>query len=148
MKPAKYHYFVAHTSTFSMGLGVAGAIAIMLHGLHDARALVADFWVWVWIFVAAIPAGLIGLILGVIFVWGFLCRIAARIQGWPFQVGDEVVILTGKHRNTETTVYEIWDSRGQVRVALGEEAKHAVKDVFCAVEVCRRRPPNKQLDRL
>lgn len=130
---------VARTSTFSMGMGVAIAITLMLLILHDKGALVPDAGVWLWIVLAAIPAGLIGLILGVIVIWQILLsHPAARIQGWPFKVGDEVVILTGRHKNTTTTIYEIWEERGQVRVDLGEELKKQVKDVFCAVEVCRK----------
>ena len=131
---------VARTSTFSMVMGVAIAITLMLLILHDEGALVPDIGVWLWILIAAIPAGIIGLILGVIVIWQILLsHPAARIQGWPFKVGDEVVILTGRHKNTTATIYEIWEERGQVRVDLGEELKKEVKDVFCAVEVCRKR---------
>ena len=129
-----------------MVLGAGAGILLLLLALRDEGVLVADFGVWCWIVLAAILAGLIGLILGVIFIWGILLsRFAAWIQGWPFKVGDEVVILTGKHRNTVTTVYEIWEQRGQVRVELGEDLKKSVKDVFCGVEVCRnkRKTPNQ-----
>ena len=68
---------------------------------------------------------------------------AARLQGWPFKIGDEVCILSGKHINTITRIYEVWDERGQVRLDLGEEAKNAVDDVFCAVTVCRMKTQNK-----
>jgi hypothetical protein len=122
-----------------MTLGVFVAIALLILGLHNEGALVADMSVWVWIFLAAIPAGLIGFILGVIFIWGFLSHIAARIQGWPFQIGEEVVILTGRHRNAVACIYEVWEERGQVRVDLGEELKETVKDVFSVVEVCRNK---------
>ena len=123
-----------------MGLGVALAIAMLMLVLHDEGALIPDIGVWLWILVAAIPAGLIGLIFGVIVIWQIiLSRPAAKIQGWPFKVGDEVVILTGRHKNTTTKIYEIWEERGQVRVDLGEELKKEVKDVFCAVEVCKKR---------
>ncbi|NLB55461.1 MAG: hypothetical protein GX811_06810 [Lentisphaerae bacterium] len=139
MRPAVYRYMVAHTSTFSMGMGVVIAISLTLLFLHGEGALVPDIGVWLWILVATIPAGLIGLIFGVIVIWQILLSYpAARIQGWPFKVGDEVVILTGRHKNT-TRIYEIWEERGQVRVDLGEALKQEVKDVFCAVEVCRKR---------
>jgi hypothetical protein len=139
MKAAPHHYLVAYTSPFSMALGVIAAITLLILGLLDEGALVADFGVLVWIVLAAIPAALIGLILGVIFIWGFLSHIAALFQGWPFKVGEEVVILTGKHKNTVAQIYEIWKERGQVRVDLGEELKESVKDVFGAVEVCRNK---------
>ena len=122
-----------------MGLGIVAAITLMLLALNDEGALVANFQVWLWIIIAAILAGLIGLIIGVTVIWGNLSRIAARIQGWPFKVGDEVVILTGKHKHTVAKIYEIWKERGQVRLDLGEDLKKAVEDVFCGVEVCRDR---------
>ena len=147
MKVKAYHYLVAYTLQFSMCLGAAGAVVLLLLALHDEGILVANLGVWVWIILASIPAGLIGLILGTIFIWGvFLARVAARIQGWPFKAGDEVVILTGKHKNTQAKIYEIWGERGQVRVDLGDNLKQAVKDVFCAVEVCRITPQNKSSD--
>lgn len=122
-----------------MALGVIVAIILMFLVLQEEDILVADLGTWVWILITSVLAGLIGLILGCIFIWGVLARFAARIQGWPFKVGDEVVILTGRHKNTVTRIYEIWDERGQVRVDLGEELKISVKDVFCGVEVCRSR---------
>ena len=123
-----------------MGIGAVGAITLLLLALHDEGVLVADFGVWLWILIAAILAGLIGLIIGVTVIWGNLSRIAARIQGWPFKVGDEVVILTGIHKHKVGKIYEIWEERGQVRLDLGEDLKKAVKDVFCTVEVCRHSP--------
>jgi hypothetical protein len=145
MKAARYHYFIAHTSTFSMIVGVIAAISILLLALYGEGALVADYGVWLWILLATIPAGLIGLVLGVIFIWGSLSHVAARIQGWPFKVGEEVVILLGKHKNSVTRIYEIWDERGQVRVDLGKELKESINDVYCAVAVCRpkKRTPNQ-----
>ncbi|MGI5868874.1 MAG: hypothetical protein ACOX9C_05470 [Kiritimatiellia bacterium] len=140
MKPAAYHYIVARTAHISMAMGVAIAIALTLFVLNAEGALVPDLGVWLWVLVAMILAGLIGLIFGVIVIWQMLLSLpAARIQGWPFRVGDEVVILTGPHKDATTTIYEIWEERGQVRVDLGEELKEEVKDVFCAVEVCRKR---------
>ena len=129
-----------------MCLGVIGAIALMLLALHEEGALVPDIGVWLLILLAVIPTGLIGLIMGVVFIWGFfLSHIAARIQGWPFSAGDEVIVLSGAHKNTRTRIYEVWTERGQVRVDLGPELKKAVKDIFCAVEVCKL-IPNKAVD--
>lgn len=124
-----------------MCLGSVGAVVLLLLALHDEGVLIANLGVWVWIILASIPAGLIGLILGTVFIWGaFLARIAAWLQGWPFKVGDDVIILSGKHKNTQAKVYEIWAERGQVRVDLGDDLKKAVEDVFCAVAVCRIEP--------
>lgn len=67
--------------------------------------------------------------------------IAARLQGWPFAVGDRVWILSGRHKNRIATVYAVWLERGLVRVDLGPELRKQFDDVYCAVTVCRVRNP-------
>lgn len=145
MKPAAHHYLVAHTLGFLMALGAVAAIALVLLALNDEGVLVADVGVWIWALVAAVPAGLLGLIPAFI-ISPFAFFLATRIQGGPFAVGDEVVILTGKHKNAVATIYEIWEERQQVRVDLGEDLKRAVKDVFCVIEICRTKSADKAVD--
>ena len=110
-----------------------GALALMLAGLHAEGALIPQAGVLIWIALAAVPVAAIGWIVGIIFIWGMMLgHIAARLQGWPFAVGDRVWILTGRYMNTIATVYEVWTERGQVRVELGAELKEKVEDVYCA----------------
>lgn len=112
----------------------------MLASQQSEGVLVPQPGVLLWIVLAAIPMAAIGWIVGIIFIWGMMLgHIAARLQGWPFAVGDRVWILTGRCKNTIGTVYEVWTERGQVRVELGAELKEKVEDVFCAVAVCRAR---------
>lgn len=61
-------------------------------------------------------------------------------NGAPYQPGDQVRLLSGRHRGRVVTVYEVWSERGQVRVDLGDVERSAVKDVFGHVEVCREWP--------
>jgi hypothetical protein len=115
-------------------------LALLLARFLSEDALVPQFNVLVWIVLAAIPVAALGYILGIILLWSLTFgHVAARLQGWPFAVGDRVWILSGKHKGTLTTVYEVWAERGQVRVDLGSEAKGKVTDVYCAVAVCRAR---------
>jgi hypothetical protein len=137
MKPALHHYLLAHTAIFSIIVGIVGATALLLFTLHEEGALIREWTVIGWIVLAAIPVAGIGYIIGVVFIWMILGGIAARIQGWPFAKGDEVVILSGKNRGRVVTVYEVWEPRGQVRLDLGDEAKENVTDVYCAVAVTR-----------
>lgn len=139
MRVARFRYLLAHTFALSAASGAAIAMAIFLHAAHDEGMLVADFWVCFWLFLSAIPVAWLGVIFGVVILWQILGRVAARIQGWPLGLGEEVVILTGEHRNTVAKVHEVWHERGQVRVDLGQELRVAVRDVFGAVEVCRCR---------
>lgn len=114
-----------------------GAVALFIQVLRESETLISDTATVMWMVLAAVPMAAAGWVFGMAFIWRFLGPLAARAQGWPFQVGDEVCILSGKHLNTITRIYGIWDARGQVRVELGEEARNATEDVFCAVAVCR-----------
>ena len=143
MKPSFAHYVIAHTAGISAGIGALCGVALLIQMLRKADALIPDTATILWSIVAAIPMAAMGWVFGMAFIWMILGHQAAKIQGWPFQVGDEVCILSGKHINTITRIYEVWDSRGQVRLDLGEEAGSAVEDVFCAVAVCRTKTQNK-----
>jgi hypothetical protein len=85
---------------------------------------------------AILLAAITGGIFFGIFVVPFYRWQGAR-NGAPFRVGDEVMILSRRHRGRVTRVYEVWEGRHQVRVELGEDAKKAVTDVLSYVEVCR-----------
>jgi len=146
MKPAFHHYLLAHTAAFSITIGILGAIGIMLYTLHEEGALMGEWSVIGWILLAAIPVAGIGYVVGIVFIWMILGGIAARIQGWPFTNGDEVVILAGKNRGRVTRVYEVWEPRGQVRLELGDEARESITDVYCAVEVTRTKSTEQIVD--
>jgi F420-0:gamma-glutamyl ligase-like protein len=146
MKPSFAHYVLAHTAGISAGIGALGGVALLIQILRDSDALIPDTATILWSIVAAVPMAAMGWVFGMAFIWMIVGRLAARFQGWPFQVGDEVCILSGKHINRITRIYEIWDERGQVRIDLGEEAKNAVEDVFCAVAVCRTKTQNKSCE--
>jgi len=138
MKPPFYRYILARTAGISAGVGVVGALALMLMSIHSEGVLIFRIGVLTWIVLVAVPVAAIGWMVGTIFLWGMvLGPVAARLQGWPFAVGDRVWILSGAHKNTITTVHEVWVERGQVRVELGPELKRKVEDVYCAVAVCR-----------
>ena len=89
------------------------------------------------IFVLTLPCGFLVAILFGWFVLGPYYMIRAKINGAPFEVGDRVRILAGPHRDRIATVYEVWESREQVRVELGEAAKVAVTDLFSEIAVCQ-----------
>ena len=139
-KPPLYRYILAHTAGISGGIGALGMLAFVLVSIQSQGVLIPPAGVLIWVLLIAVAAGAVGWIVGTIFLWGFiLSYIAARLQGWPFVEGDRVCILSGKHKNTVTTVYKVWAERGQVRVKLGPELAKNVEDVYCAVAVCRAR---------
>ncbi len=140
VKPPFYRYILAHTAGISGGIGIIGALALMLAELQSQGALVPDPWVLFWIALAAIPTAAIGFIVGIVFLWGFvLGRVAAWLQGWPFAVGDRVWILSGEHKDTLTTVYAVCEEIGLVHVDLGPELKNKGEDFICGMAVCRAR---------
>ena len=132
MTPHKIQYFFAH------GLKIPASGGALILGTGVAISCgVLSFWAVVAL-LAALP---LGAVLGM-FVWPFIQLIIDPLNGAPFQVGDAVHILIGPHRDRVVRVYEIWPSRGQVRVELGEQAEKNVKnvkDVFWNFEVCRER---------
>lgn len=140
MKPPRLRYILAHTAGISTGLGVTGALAILLVSLHSQGVIIPHSGVILWVILASLPVSAIGYVVGLAFIWRmFLAPLAAGLQGWPFAVGDKVRILSGPRKDTISTVYEVWAERGQVRVDLGPEAGEKLEDVYCAVAVCRVR---------
>jgi hypothetical protein len=139
MRPSGIHYIAACAFMIATwGSSVAFTCLLIWHSIPSFTALrcVVVLGLLVLGTMVAIP---FGWILGALFVAPILCRIAAKIQGAPFNEGDSVRILIGPHRDTVTSIYQIWHERGQVRVELGEQASDAVEDVFCSFEVCRER---------
>ncbi|QIF03527.1 KOW motif domain-containing protein [Roseimicrobium sp. ORNL1] len=139
MKPALHNRLLAYTWEFSISMGIASAIGFMLLIFHHEGALIWDWFVIGMILLTAVPTAGIGYFFGAIYIWMILGHVAARIQGAPFSKGDEVMVLSGKHKGRVTRIYQVWEPRGQIRLELGEEAKKAVTDVVCIVTVTRTR---------
>lgn len=137
MKPRPLNRILAHTLGICASLGACIAVSFYLWLMVAEGALTSDPWTILWVGMGAIPIGAAGGIVGIILLWGIvLGPVASKVQGWPFGIGEEVVILTGTRKGTIARVYEIWTERGEVRLELGDNAKRAVDDVYCAVEVC------------
>lgn len=79
---------------------------------------------------------ILGGIVGYLFFLVIIVKIAYKINGAPFHVGDTVHILVGPYRGREVRVYDVWPTRGQVRVELGEYEEKEIKDVFGWYEIC------------
>ncbi len=84
-----------------------------------------------------VPALPLGAIVGMMTLGPVIYHVCRFLNGGPYQAGDNVYILVGPHRGRVVTIYEVWNTRGQVRVDLGEQAKREVKDVFDDLQVCR-----------
>ena len=79
----------------------------------------------------------LGLMIGIFFIWVWVRLLILKNNGYPFKVGDVVKILKGPNRNKVVTIYELWDSRRQVRVYLGGEFKKNARDVFRCHEILK-----------
>jgi hypothetical protein len=87
-------------------------------------------------------AALLGYVLALLLGWlvfGPLYYARGLKNGAPFHEGDLVRILFGTNRDRVVRVYEVWESRDQVRVVLGEQERKDVTDVFSPYQICRER---------
>lgn len=91
----------------------------------------------VWSVLAALIALPFGCIFGAILLGPFFYVVASKINGSPFREGDLVHVLCGPYRDRVGLVYELWPSRKQLRVQVGDQAKEGVTDVFSYHEICR-----------
>jgi hypothetical protein len=94
----------------------------------------------VWLNLVNLAASLLGGgLLGVVvyqLLWRLLL-IHRRWRGRQITEGCRVRILRGVHKGKIVQVDEAWDSRGQARVSLGDEARRTVADVFMSYQVER-----------
>jgi hypothetical protein len=137
MNPRFYHYLCAQCHWVAAYLGAVILVTLLgfacapeLHNSSDQLYILKFV-------VAFISLFLLGMILGTLLIWPFLCIVAVKINGGPFSKNDKVLILVKPQKNTISEVYEIWGERGQLRVYLDEEKKKAVKDVFGEHQVLR-----------
>ncbi|HQY88284.1 MAG TPA: hypothetical protein PK402_06475 [Tepidisphaeraceae bacterium] len=95
----------------------------------------------------AITAG--GFLGVVVAFWpgGWILSVPLRVIEWqngaPFQVGEEVVVLSKRFPGRIARIYEIWEERHEVRLELGEDEKLDFSDVLSYTDICR--PPAAEL---
>ena len=138
MRPSLRQRFFA-SNAILWPAAAAGALGVAWHLVPAAQvSLVSILTTTLLICVG----GVLGLCLAVfpgMFVFGPLMHAVSRVNGSPFRVGDEVMIVCGKHAGRVARVYALWEERRHVRVDLGEQERKAVTDVYSETQVCRRR---------
>ncbi len=142
MKPTQMQYFFATRwldQIWFTGIPLLCALAVIRickptpELLSDGRYLLQFLGI-------VLAALLIGFFSVFIIGWPILGPIAhyrSLINGAPFHKGDLVHILVGPHRDRVVRVYEVWESRGQARVELGEKERQEVRDVFSDLKICK-----------
>jgi hypothetical protein len=145
MKPRFYHYWGAHLLAIVSQVGgvllvsvVSISCASLFTGSGDMLSVAEG------ILAIAAAYGL-GALLGILILGRLFYPVVSWLVGAPFAVGDKVMILRGPRIRKIAEVYEVWDSRGQVRLRLSDEEHDAVADVFMCYEVFRIKEPNKAL---
>jgi hypothetical protein len=142
MKPGFLNYFFAHAIRIAVhGGGLVLSILVVRAYWQDCMAPY-DAWLIFYLLAAFAAYYLLGMILGVMVFGPLLCLLARKVNGAPFAVDDRVMILAGPHKGKVVSVYELWKSRGELRVYLGEEEKKEVTDVLGDYQVWRV-PDNK-----
>jgi hypothetical protein len=127
-RPYAFQYVFAHWMKIIPAVGAvafASGIAIWCEGFS------------LWLVLAMVPALPLGALIGWMTLGPVIHLVCGFLNGAPYRNGDVVYILVRPHRGRVTTIYDVWDTRGSVRVDLGEQARREVKDVFDDLEVCR-----------
>jgi hypothetical protein len=143
MKPRFYHYLTAH---FPAIVAQAGGVALVsFASVSYAPLIEVDFGFssLAGLALAVVAAYALGAIVSVIFVGSLVYPLIRRVVGAPFHEGDEVVILCGKRKGKITEVYEVWESRGEVRLRLSDDERESVTDVYSYYEVLKCAPANQ-----
>lgn len=128
MTPSRAQYFFARPWLLNAWLIavilVCIVIAVRTAGttskiLSEGLSLLLSFGV---VSLAALLGYFVALLLGWV-VFGPLYFARGLKNGAPFHVGDMVRVLVGKHRDRVVRVYQVWESRDQVRMELSEQER-------------------------
>jgi len=142
MKPTKVQYFCAQqwpTYAWLISFSLCGA-GLAVYASDLASLILSQPAVSFWLACLVVLGAAIGWLCGGIagaFILGPFYVAVGKLNGAPFQPGDQVQILAGPHRDHVFRVYEVWEVRNQVRVDLGEKAVANFSDVFSSNEICR-----------
>ena len=146
LKPKTINIVCAHPI---MVCWVIGAMVLNVGGLVLLALELSTFsllfrpTVAIWLLLGLVPLTILGLFVGVIISAPAVSCICRRINGAPFAVGDEALVLVGSHKGKETTGYEITIGQGGqpvLRLDLSPEMKAGYGDLFdeCSVLKIRK----------
>jgi len=137
MKPTRSQYVLAHSPAICICAGALALAVFVGWKLLESPTLLLDTSFLSWFIVETLVSLALGVILSGLFISPFVCTLAGKLNGAPFQVGDLVQILTGEHRDRIARVYEVWEERRQLRIELSEQEGKDVTDVFDYFQICR-----------
>jgi hypothetical protein len=135
--PTRAQYFFARPWLFNAWL-IAGSLAGSVFAVGAAKPSGTVSFLWL---IGIVPiAAFLGFFLAFLvggFVLGPIYYARNLTNAAPFHEGDMVHVLVGPHQDRVLRVYEVWDSRNQVRVELGEQEQKDVTDVLSYYQICR-----------
>ena len=144
-EPTIIHYAFARNwplKGYLASWGILG-IVVVVSVCEPNREMFSD-WIFCVLFIVSLlvaPVFFVFLSFPVAFmVLVPLYYIGDRLAGAPFHTGDRVRILVGPQRNRVVEIYDVWNSRSQIRVWLDAEAEREVCDVFDFTQVFRESP--------
>ncbi|MGZ4964363.1 MAG: hypothetical protein ACXWKG_11690 [Limisphaerales bacterium] len=142
MKPSPINYIFARDwplKGYLSAWAILGVV-IVVSVCQPSRAMFSD-WTFCLLFflsllIAPVLFGFLSLPMAFM-VLGPIYFLGGRLAGAPFRAGDRVRILVGPHRDRVVEIYDVWDSRRQVRVHLDAQSEKDVRDVFSFTQVFR-----------
>jgi hypothetical protein len=89
----------------------------------------------------------LGFYAGLFSVGWLVLKLARRVNGAPYKIGESVIVLSGPYSGKTSTIYEIAKGQGGQpvpRVDLGEEAKQRYQDLFEEYSLLRHSPRTQE----
>ena len=136
MKPRTLNKICAHPKTIAFTLGACALDVVGYYSFGEAplQAITPNWQAMLFLVAIIIPAiTLLGGLLGMLAFWLPIRIICSRINGAPLKLGDQVMILSGRHKGIIAEVYEITQGQGGwelARLDLGMELKEQFRDIF------------------
>ena len=143
MNPRFYHYWGAHLTSIvcqTGGVVLVSVVSVACADLFTESSGLLSVLKGMLAIAASYP---LGALLGILVPGRLFYPLVSWLAGAPFSVGDRVMILRGPRKRRVAEVYEVWESRGQVRLSLSKEESGDVADVFSENEVYRIKEPNR-----
>lgn len=142
MKPSPIHYVFAYDLPVKgyLACWAVFGVAVVISECQPAKVMFTD-WIYCALFVISLvlaPFLFAFLSLPVAFIFLIpIYYLGDRLAGAPFRVGDHVRILVGPYRHRVVEIYDVWNSRRQIRVRLNPELEREARDVFSFTQVLR-----------
>jgi hypothetical protein len=143
MNPRFYHYWGAHLTPIvcqTGGVVLVSVVSVACADLFTGSSGLLPVLEGMLAIAASYP---LGALLGILVLGRLFYPLVSWLAGAPFAIGDKVMILRGPRKRKVAEVYEVWESRGQVRLSLSQEESDGVADVFSENEVFRIKEPNR-----